>query len=360
MKVGFNARLLADPNLRGWNRYTVNLLAELPAVGVTPVLYGDRPIHTSHLARLPHGLFEVHIQRIRPYALWEQLWLPWRCKRDGVSILHAPANFGLPRFCGCPRVLTLHDAIDPNGTLRSRMFHAIARKSADRVITVSGHARDEIVAKWNVDAKKIRVIPEAADPVFFKPVSKEDRSRVLERYRIETPYFFYVGGWEARKNVPFLIDAFEAANLAGVSLVLAGGRDEERSRMKFPDRVQPLGWVDEDDLRVLYSEALAFVYPSKHEGFGLQLCEAMATGCPVFAARATSLPEVLGDGGETFRLDDVSELVELMRRVVGEMNYRDQLVYRARKRSREFSWEATASATVKLYRESCISSRRPL
>lgn len=350
VKVGFNARLLADPNLRGWNRYTVNLLAELPNVGVRPILYGDRPIHPTHLARLPAGSYEVCVKDIRPYALWEQAWLPWRCSRDGVALLHAPANFGLPWFCGCPRVLTLHDAIESSGTLRSRLLHASARLGADRVITVSSHARDEIVSLGIVPASKIRVIPEAADPCFRLPVSTEARARIRERFHINKPYVFYVGGWETRKNLPFLIDAFEAADLSGVALVLAGGRDDERERFRRHDRVRLLGWVDEDDLRALYAEAVAFVYPSRHEGFGLQVCEAMAMGCPVFAARATSLPEVLGDGGETFTLDGVGELAALLKRVTSDPAFRDDLVAKALRRSAEFSWRKAAAETAAVYR----------
>ncbi len=355
MKVGFNARLLADSNLRGWNRYTVNLLAELPVLGVTPVLYGDKPFHASHLARLPEGSYQSRVETVRPYALWEQSWLPMQCARDGVVLLHAPANFGLPWFSHCPRVLTLHDAIDAGGSLRSTFFHAIARKRARRVITVSHHARGEIIARLNVPAKKTRVIPEAADPLFLRPISHEDRQRVRQRHAINTPYLFYVGGWEARKNLPFLIQAFATADLPGVKLVLAGGRDHQREALRnaYPlgDRLHLLGWVEENDLPALYAEALAFIYPSKHEGFGLQLCEAMAVGCPVFASRATSLPEVLGSGGLTFGLDAIDELIGLLRRVVGDRAFRDDLVSRGRLRSLDFSWRKTAEATVEVYRE---------
>src|SRR6478672_4907777 len=110
MKVAFNARLLAAPTLRGWNRYTINLLERLPALGVELFLYSDQPIHESHLARLPAGSFQVRVQAMR-YALWEQVWLPRQCRRDGVDLLHCPLNFGLPWSSPCPRVLTLHDAI---------------------------------------------------------------------------------------------------------------------------------------------------------------------------------------------------------------------------------------------------------
>ena len=110
MKVAFNARLLQDPGLRGWSRYTINLLAELPGLGIDLFLYSDRPLHENHLSRLPVGSYQVRVQASR-YAIWEQVWLPRQCGRDGVAVLHCPLNFGLPWSSPCPRVLTLHDAI---------------------------------------------------------------------------------------------------------------------------------------------------------------------------------------------------------------------------------------------------------
>src|SRR5262249_50972466 len=157
VKVAFNARLLVAPTLRGWNRYTVNLLAQLPALGVELFLYGDRPLHESHLARLPEGSYQVRIGAMR-YPLWEQYWLPRQCERDRVDLLHCPLNFGLPLWSPCPRVLTLHDAIEQvyyapkqswreslrPAALSARLYHWVARRSADHVLTVSEHARGDL------------------------------------------------------------------------------------------------------------------------------------------------------------------------------------------------------------------------
>jgi len=372
LRVGFNARLLASPDVRGWNRYTVNLLAELPGQGVRPVLYADRPPHPSHLARLPEGSYDVRVAGVRPYAAWEQAWLPRACRRDRVALLHAPANFGLPWSSPCPRVLTLHDAIDqlyhaPRqtsrerwsvGAVRARLAHWSARTRAERVITVSGHARGDLVDRLGVPAWKVRVTPEAADPAITRPVTGEDRSRVRASHRLGRPYVFYVGGWEPRKNVPFLLRAFAEAGLDGVDLVLAGGSEGEgppvaelARTLGVADRLRAIGRVEDAELPALYAEALCFAYPSEYEGFGLQACEAMAAGCPVMASRATSLPEVVGAGGETFALDSTSGLAGLLRRVSGDPAYREGLVHRARARSADFSWRATAEATAAVYRE---------
>jgi glycosyltransferase involved in cell wall biosynthesis len=114
--------------------------------------------------------------------------------------------------------------------------------------------------------------------------------------------------------------------------------------------VKLLGFVPEEELTALYAGALAFVYPSEYEGFGLQLVEAMAVGCPILAARATSLPEVLGTGGETFTLHEPGELASLLQRVATNERFRRELVASAKARSADFSWDRTAAETAAVYR----------
>lgn len=370
LRVGFNAYLLAHPSLRGWNRYTVNLLAALPAHGVRPVLYSTAPIHPDHLARLPANSYEVRVAPRMRYLWFENVWLPRQLRADRVDVFHCPMNYGLPWTTPCPRVLTLHDAIDQvyylrrlswyrrwrPGVLRNRLTNWAARFRAHHIITVSEHAKRDIVQHLKVPPGKITVIYEAADPMFHEPIAPDAVAAVRQRWGLHRPYFFYVGGWEKRKNVPFLIRAFAAAKLENVELVLAGGTDEERTALQrlaaevgCDERLRLLGFVPDADLPVLYAGALAFVYPSEYEGFGLQLCEAMATGCPVLAARATSLPEVLGDGGETFGLESVEQLVALLRRVAADATYRDWLIERAQTRATHFSWYKVAANTVSIY-----------
>jgi glycosyltransferase involved in cell wall biosynthesis len=372
MRVGVVARLLTEPSLRGWNRYTVNLLAELARLGdVELVLYSTGPIHPDHRARLSSEGVSERVAPPMRLPRWEHVWLPRRCARDGVDVLHAPANFGLPWSSPCPRVLTLHDAIDwvyyaptlpvrervSSAHLKSRFYHWLARTRAHQVITVSRHARGDIVRHLGVPAGRVHVVEEAADPHFLAPVDGQARAEVASKHGLGRRYVFYVGGWEGRKNVPFLLRGFADAALEGVDLVLAGGRDDQRGALVrraealgVADRVRLIGWVDEADLPALYAGALAFAYPSEYEGFGLQLCEAMATGCPVLAARATCLPEVLGPGGETFALDDPAELAALLRRVADDPAFRDDLIARGRARSAEFSWRKAAEETREVYR----------
>jgi glycosyltransferase involved in cell wall biosynthesis len=116
--------------------------------------------------------------------------------------------------------------------------------------------------------------------------------------------------------------------------------------------------VDDGDLPAICAGALCFVYPSSHEGFGLQICEALAVGCPTLAARATSLPEVLGEGGVTFSLNDSSELTHLLQRMTSDPVWRSELVERAKLRSTAFSWRFTAERTLETAYARAIQARR--
>ncbi len=379
MKIGFNARLLEDPSLRGWNRYTINLLVELASLGIELVLYSNRPLHNSHLTKLPPGSYEVKISPLMPYFWWEQYWLPKQCGKDRVDILHCPFNFGLPWFSHCPRILTLHDAIDRIyddqnqhwyqpfnlSYLKNKLYHWISRHRANLVITVSEYSRRDLIKYLDIPEAKIAVIYEAADRNFHRHLSQCDRDQVRSKYELILPYIFYVGGWESRKNIPFLVRAFAEANLPDLKLVLAGGKKDEKSSLielidslGMSGKVQLLGWIDEEDLPALYAEAVTFVYPSKYEGFGLQLCEAMAVGCPILAADATCLPEVLGNGGELFSLaEDSTELVDLLRHLYQDISSNRDLGEKAKQRGKIFDWQHTATKTKSIY-QTAIADRK--
>jgi glycosyltransferase involved in cell wall biosynthesis len=344
-------------------------LSELQECGVETVLYSDRPIHPAHVARFRPGRYSIRVSAAMKYFWWEQNWLPRQSKADGIDVLHSPFHFGLPFLSHCPRVLTLHDAIDAiyyrasfwgrPGHMLNALSQWVARARASHFITVSKHSKQDLVLAHGIAPDRISVIYEAADRNFNRAVTPSQRSRIRAHYHLSNPYFFYVGGFEARKNLPFLVQAFAVAKLDNVDLVLAGGDTgilrEEVERSGAGASIRLLGHVPDEDLPALYGEALALVYPSAYEGFGLQLCEAMRVGCPVLAARATSLPEILADGGETFALDSPSELVALMRRVAQSESLRQEMAERARTRAHHFDWRRTARETLEVYRRLGLS-----
>ena len=357
MKIGINARLLHSPDLRGWNRYTDNLLAELTAMGVDLVLYTDRPAPREPPEPAAPDRITVRLSPTTPYVpVWEQQWLPRQCAVDGVDVLHSPFNFGLPWTTPCPRILTLHDAIDfiyygrqarwrrrwGSSGPSDRMYHW----APGRGPTGSSPSVSTPRATWSTScglaAERITVIPEAADPHFHPSIPAAQRRRGAATTRFESTVrvlCWRLGGSEERA-VPGPRIRRGGARRDRPGPGGWSGRAARRMLVALAEscgvaeRLRLLGWIDEAELPALYAEALGFVYPSEYEGFGLQLCEAMAVGCPVLAARATCLPEVLGSGGVTFDLTDPKELAACLRRLAADPEYRTELVCRARRARR--------------------------
>lgn len=386
LKIGIIARLLADGSMRGWNRYAVNLIAALARSGEAEiVMLTDHPVAAEHRAVFDQPGLRHKIREIAsgpmPYPKWQEWWLPQQARRQGLDVLHTPFHFGLPWFApGCPTVATLHDAIDvlhqktwrqrlSPKSLLSRFYLWETRRRARRVITVSKFSARELAEKLHIPEAKIAVIAEAADPLFHQALGLDCRRITLAAYAVgANPYVFYVGGLEGRKNMGLAVRALaQIKHLSSLELVLAGGSNADIERLaelarkeNVGDRVKFLGRVPDEHLPALYAGALALVYPSRWEGFGLQLVEAMATGCPVLASTAASLPEVLGYGGALFSPDNHEQLAELLWKLQSDQAWRHEMAERSRKRGRDFSWEQTALETLTLYKSllqpSCGSS----
>jgi glycosyltransferase involved in cell wall biosynthesis len=372
VRIGVNARSLAAPQIRGWTRYAVQLLKHLPAFGAELVLLTDQPLNQEYLAQLEPGSFRIRQAPPMRYLAWEQAWLPLACTRERVTLLHAPANYGLPVLGTCPGVLTLHDAIDvafePSSArlaIRDRLVRAsfwAARRAASQIITVSEHAKSDLLRHFSLAPSKVTSIHEASD-LHERAPSADREQRLFDELNISRPFVLYAGGFERRKNVVFLLDAFGDAALGDVALVLVGGSatTEVCNRVTALQRrhmdIRLTGFVPDATLAALYRRALVFVYPSRYEGFGLQLCESMSFGCPTLAADNTSLPEVLGDGGETFPTTNPGILVALLRRLSAEPSYRRELSARALERSHAFSWQRTAKLTYEVFQK-CLAERQ--
>ncbi len=369
MRVAVNVRVLSDSNLRGWNRYAINLISGLVDLGIEVYLYTDRTIDPAQLALLPGTGFVIRQAPPMNYLAWEQWWIPRRCKADKIEIFHSPTHFGLPQQRSVKCVLTLHDAIDEiyyasplwkksSSQWLTASLCRMARHRADHIITVSEHSRQDLIRELGIPRQRISVTYEAADQRFHEEVSHEHRMKVRAEYKLPEKFVFYVGSLEPRKNVPFVLEALAMAKAEGLRFAIGGGsRKEEQAallkraaELNLEGRVHLLGRIPDGDLPALYAEAEAFVYPSEYEGFGLQLCEAMATGCPVFASRASCLPEILAGGGESFPLATPAYLAELLTAVHSNREWRDGLAVRARNRSKHFSWKQTALDTLAVYR----------
>jgi len=362
LRIGINAFFLGRPET-GSGQYIRHLLKALAKVDPTNeyILFGPA-IRDSQFA----------IRNLR--KLWfEQISFPRACR--GLDLAHVP-YFAPPLFPTIPTVVTIHDLIPlimplyrgpPLVRAYTRLVAEAARK-ADAVIADSQASKRDIVRLLRIPASRVHVVYLAADEVFH-PLEDETRIAVVRRkYNLPPSYFLYLGGFDQRKNIPTLLKAF--AHLVKTSpamrrlpfLVIAG-KLPERDTPLFPDprrsmsklrlegRVIFTGWVPEEDKPALYSAALAFVFPSLYEGFGLPVLEAMACGTPVIVSDRASLPEVVGEGGILVDPEDIRGMAKAMEALFADDELRTELRQKALAQAFKFDWEKSAQETLRIYQE---------
>ena len=233
----------------------------------------------------------------------------------------------------------------------------------DWVITTSEATRADLAELGGVDPERVFVIPLAADPGIFHPRRDASRTESLrERLGMdEGPYLLALNAHELRKNMDAAIRAFsrtvDEGGARDLTLVIAGPTSAEpgiqsalADAARRGARVILAGYVPDEDLATLYGGALAFVYPSVYEGFGLPPLEAMQCGTPVIAGRVASLPEVVGDAGMLVDLADPDALGAAMLRLYRHAALRDRLSALSLQRAAAFSWDRCTRQTLATYR----------
>ncbi|GMQ88805.1 MAG: glycosyltransferase family 1 protein [Gammaproteobacteria bacterium] len=293
-----------------------------------------------------------------------------------LDIMFYPAVYSwFPAPFGLPAVVTLHDAIaehfpelifpDWKGRLFWTLKMRLARWQAKRIMTVSNAARAEIEQYLGVRPDRIDVVSEAADPRFTPVTDQQRRSAARARAGLpaDARLIVYVGGLAPHKNIPGLfkglVRAQEMGAMDNVHLALVGdiagdgfhSHYEEllslvQSEPRLNGRVHFTGFVSDDDLVALYSDAMAITLPSFSEGFGLPAIEAMACGVPVLASTAGSVPEVVGDAGLYFDPHKPDEIADAIHRISTEPETLSQLRIKALQRASEFTWERAAKLAL--------------
>ena len=283
-----------------------------------------------------------------PLNAAERRWWSWGLNRVagrwGADLVHGP-DFAVPYLPLRPSVLTLHDLspwMDPRwhagaARVRRRTPLLIEMGIATMVITVSRSVRRQVLDRFRVRPERVVAVPLAASGL-FRPVAATPGP----------PYFLFVGTLEPRKNVLALLEAWRAVYPeCGVELVLAGRRRDDGPEVGDEPGLRLAGEVPDITLPGLFSGALAFVYPSLYEGFGLPVLEAMQSGACVIASHAVA--EVGGDA--VLYADTPRELAQTLRAVAGNPQLVQEYRVRALRRAHDFSWDRTARATHEVYDE---------
>jgi glycosyltransferase involved in cell wall biosynthesis len=364
----------------GVGRYVDCLVAALEADGAAPMVVCQPRDAGLYAALAPHADVLPAMERLvtRTARLtWEQTRLPWLLRRARVDVLHCP-HYTMPLARQVATVVTLHDATfftDPgvHSPVKARFFRTWTRtslRSADVCVVPSESTARELGRVVGAGVERLQVVHHGVDGDRFHPPSPEEMAAVRHRLRLgRNPYVAFLGALEPRKNVPALIRGFARASriLAGRSdppvLVLAGqpGWDSqvERELQAVPHRVRVIraGYLPLAELSGFLGGAAVVAYPSRGEGFGLPVLEAMAAGAAVLTTRRLAIPEVGGDAVAYCGIDaeDIAAgLVELL----DDPARRAELSTAAQRRAKDFSWAASAALHREAYHRAAVVRRR--
>ncbi len=372
LRVGIDGRAFASP-AAGVRRYVYELtraIAASHAGAVTLIAIG-----AGAEAVLPPGVQRVAEGASAPTNFGRHVTaLPLAIARAGVDLFHAPA-YTAPLWGSTPVVLSVHDVSyarhpewypyrrDP----ARRWFYRASARRARLIVTISEFSKREIIAAYGVPAERIVVTPLGVSGI-FRPLSSEPPSSESGiRHQASgvrpqgegagVPFLLHVGDLHARRNLGIVVRALARLRDLRVTLVIAGvdrGVGEallrEALAVGVRDAVDIRGRVADAELVALYQRCAALVYPSRYEGFGFPLVEAMACGAPVIASDAGAIAEVAGPAAVLLDPDDERGFAEAIQRVVSDAAYAATLRARGLARATQFSWSDTAARTIEAYR----------
>jgi alpha-1,3-rhamnosyl/mannosyltransferase len=370
--VGVNLLWLVPGVVGGSESYIVRLLRALaadPPDDVRVTLFLNRlgaDTHADLRAAFDTAVAPVSGARKPLRVLAETTWLGREGRRRGIDAAHHVGGIA-PAWRPVPTIVTIHDlqpfAFPEHFSVAKRAFTRVvvppSVRTAARLTTLSRSTRDDVARRLGADPAKVRIIPPGFDP---PPAAAAVPSATVRRRHDlgERPFFLYPAITYPHKGHEDLVRAFSL--LAGKRpeplLVLAGGEAQREPALRaligslgLRDRVRRIGRVPDAELDALYREAVALLLPSRYEGFGMTVLEAMSRHCPVVAADATALPEVVGGAGLLVDPDDPRRWSEAMADLLDDAALRDRLVAAGEARARTFDWGRSARLLADVYRE---------
>lgn len=351
----------------GSEEYTTRLLAarlEHPPDDIDLTLFVLRPFVDAYpelVAAYPTVVCPISGSSKAIRIAAEATWLAVQARRRGVDLMHH-AGGTIPLLRSKPSMLTIHDLqplLLPDNFSRAKQAYlrwrlpASARKSR-LVATLTEYTMGTIVKRLHVPAERVEIV----SPGYTSALAEEPEGHPQEAYDITGPFFLYPAITYPHKNHELLLRAFAAVakERPDALLVLTGGPAQMEQQLSelaqslgIRDQLRRLGRIDRGDLNWLYKHAVALTFPSRFEGFGLPVLEAMGHGCPVIAAATTALPEVVGASGVLLSPDDADAWAAAMIELLTDDARREWLAEAAIARTAEFRWSSSAKQLQRAY-----------
>ena len=369
MRIGYDAKraFLNRTGLGNYSRWLIRSMASYFPQN-TYFLYTPKVRHENGLS-FPSSFQNVVavVPRSKFFtSLWRSAGIVKDLKRDQIELYHGLSH-ELPRRIdkkGIRSVVTVHDLIFMRfpqyfGPI-DRLIYGIklkhACRMANKIIAISERTKQDLVELLNVPAEKIAVVYQGCDPIFKKDCSEQEKQVVLKKYELPAEFILSVGTIEERKNLLQLVNALPGLN-DDIKLVVVGRQTKYAEKVKqaidkhkLNERVIFLDSVSHAELPAIYQSAKIFVYPSRYEGFGIPVLEALYSGVPVIAASGSCLEEAGGPNSQYAGPDDIKMLAEKLNLVLGDSALRQKMIAKGKEYSANFDDQKLAGQMFDIYK----------
>ena len=364
-RIGLNGLLIHDYPT-GLSRYSYELIHRIlthlkgntVAYSTSPELNMQFPNSTTN--SVPPFHYPANFRSNSVRLSWEQLGLRYACYKDKLDLIYSPIAEGI-LFPQLPQIITVHDLLPfhypsllPRWVPYYEYFLPAVIKGSTAVVCISEFTRQEVLERYpKIKEEKLKVIHGGVDTNRFRPCSPG----VIRKHYDLKEYLLCVGEVRPYKNMENIFRALELWP-DGPQLAISGKITVEQKAkldklahsLKIENRIIWLGYVPDNLLPNLYSEATAFIFPSLYEGFGLPIIEAMACGCPTISSNRASLPEIGGDAAHFFDPMEICDMAESIQKVCEDTEYRHTLARRGPEHANNFKWEASFKKHMALFK----------
>lgn len=371
MRIAVNARFLIKDKLEGIGWYTYEILRRM--VHNHPedefILIHDRPLAKEYIFADNVKSVKTLIPSRHPilWHIWFEYSVPRVLKKYKPDVFLSFDGY-LSIKTDIPTVYVLHDLAYihcpneiPNTVLRYyQKFTPQYLDRADHIVSVSNHGKQDILKHFpHIQSNTIDIVGNAARSI-FKPLNESASKEIREEYADGFKYFFYVGAVHPRKNISRLIEAFDifSEQQADCRLLIAGRSawkteliQKTHSTSKHKDKIQFLGYVEDKTMAKLMASALAFVYPSLFEGFGVPVLEAMHCEVPVITSKGSPMAEVSGKASLQVDPENINEIAQAMSAIYSDENTRKKLIQNGKTQREKYNWDKSAEEMYLIIRK---------
>ncbi|MFN8295714.1 MAG: glycosyltransferase family 1 protein [Chitinophagales bacterium] len=369
MKIAVNTRFLLTDKLEGIGIYTQEIFKRVVTLMPEHEFYFlfDRPFSDEFIFAKNITPVVISPPARHPFLWywWFEKSVPKFLKENNIDVFISPDGYA-SLTTDIPQIITIHDLgfehFPKHVPFLVRKYYQYFTpkfcKKATKILAVSEFTKQDIVAHYGIDEKKIEITYNGFE-IDLNTINESDNT--LNEFK-RPPYFIFVGAVHPRKNVLGLLKAFELfkTNSSANHMLLIIGRkawmndelEQFLNQMKFKDSILWLSNVDRKEVLQLMQNAFALVYPSFFEGFGIPIIEAMSLGVPVITSNISSMPEVAGNAGILVNPVNITDIANAMHSLVENEALRTDLIAKGKIRAQDFDWNVSASKVVDVIKKS--------